>query len=196
MNTYVKPAKRPDLDNVLLCLLRMHADASGYQLRGFIDESTGYLYRAHLSQIYPSLKRLREGGMVTCSTVERDGKPDLKLYRVTERGIEASEAWLTMPFTFERTRDNADFFFMKIVFMGHLAPQKIIDYLDSGIQELQRQRDQFAENNLKAEISFLTEDEGPVRDMYQTIWENELSFTLSEYDLRIQWLRNLRDRIS
>lgn len=190
-----KPGKRPDLDCVILCLLRMHEDASGYQLRAFIEESTGYLYRAHLSQIYPALRRLNEADLVTCTVVARDGKPDLKLYRTTERGVRVSEEWLTEPFALERTRTSSDWFFLRIVFMGHLRPDIIVDYIDMGIEALEQQRLQHEENNLQAEMSFLTEQDPVVRGRYETIWSSELSFVLEEYDVRLKWLRLLRARL-
>ena len=191
-----RKVKRPELDYVLLCLIRMHEDASGYQLHAFIQESTGFLYKAHLSQIYPSLKRLNESGLVTFTEVVREGKPDLKLYRVTDAGVAASEEWLLRPFEFEYTRESADRFFMRLVFMGHLPSEEVLRCLDRGIEELSRQRDLHSQKTLETEMSFLTVQDPEVRDRYERIWERELAFFIAEYDLRIECLRKLRARLS
>jgi DNA-binding PadR family transcriptional regulator len=182
-----------DLDYVLLCLINMHEDASGYQLKSFMEKSTGYLYRAHLSQIYPALKRLHESGMVTMREVAREGKPDLKLYRITEAGQQASFDWLNQPYEFRNTRENGDKLFMRLVFMGHLEPEKTLQYIDMGIRELQRQRDEHADNNLKRELEYLTVTDPEIRNRYAIIWDQELSFVLAEYDLRIEWLHKIRN---
>jgi DNA-binding PadR family transcriptional regulator len=174
----------------------MHEDASGYQLRSFVGQSTGYLYRAHLSQIYPALKRLYNSGLVTMHEVTREGKPDLKLYRITEAGREAAHEWLLRPYEFKNTRENGDKFFMRLVFMGHLEPEKAIQYIDSGIDELQHQREIHANNNLRREMEYLTVKDQDIRDRYAIIWDQELSFVLAEYDLRIEWLRKIRDKLA
>ena len=188
--------KRPDLDYVLLCLINMHEDASGYQLRSFIEESTGYLYRAHLSQIYPALKRLHESRLVTLREVAREGKPDLKLYRITEAGKEVAHEWLLRPYEFKNTRDNGDKLFMRLVLMGHLEPEQTVRFIEAGIRELEQQREQHRENDLKREMEYLTVDDEAVRDRYRIIWGQELSFVLAEYDLRIERLRRIRDELA
>lgn len=185
-----------DLDYVLLCLINMHEDASGYQLKSFMEKSTGYLYRAHLSQIYPALKRLHASEMVTLREVAREGKPDLKLYRITEKGQKAAYEWLCQPYEFKNTRENGDKLFMRLVFMGHLEPERTLQYIDRGIQELQQQRAQHAENNLKREMEYLTVDDEETRNRYAIIWDHELAFVLAEYDLRIEWLQKIRDKLA
>lgn len=187
--------KRPDLDYVLLCLINMHEDTSGYQLRSFVEKSTGYLYRAHLSQIYPALKRLHDSGLVTLREVSREGKPDLKLYKITKAGQEAAHEWLLRPYEFKNTRENGDKFFMRLIFMGHLDPEKTVQYIDEGIEELKSQREQHAKNNLKREMEYLTVSDPEIRNRYQMIWDQELAFVIAEYDLRIDWLRKIRNRL-
>ena len=188
-----RTADRPELEYVLLCLIRMHGDASGYQLGLFVEQSTGYLYKAHLSQIYPALKRLHKDGLVTFSEVVREGKPDLKLYRITPAGIEVSEEWLTTPYSFEHTRDNADRFLMRLVFMGHLAPDHVVAYIDDGIEALSERCAYFENRNLDVEMAFLTDDDTDVRERYRSIWGFELSFLREEYALRVQHLKKLRE---
>ena len=188
--------KHLDLDFVLLCLMQMHEDVSGYQLHSFIEESTGYLYRAHLSQIYPALRRLRDEGLVTVTEVEREGKPNLKLYRITAKGAAAAKSWLVKPFVLENTRTSADRMFLKLVFMGHLEPASTIAYIDAGIANLTDQRNAHAANNMKKETEFLNVEDAATLDRYKVIWKHELDFVLSEYDLRIARLQQLRDELA
>ena len=191
-----KRGKQPDLDYVLLCLIRIHGDASGYQLRTFIEESTGYLYRAHLSQIYPALKRLNELGWVTFTEVVREGKPDLKLYQITDDGIAAAEKWLTSPFKFDATRESADRFLMRLVLMGHLESDKIVRYIDECFDAINDSRQQYEESSLERKLAFLSDKTPDVCARYELIWQKELAFVLAEYDLRLECLRDLRDSLS
>ena len=191
-----RTADRPELEYVLLCLIRMHDDTSGYQLGSFVEQSTGYLYRAHLSQIYPALKRLHADGLVTFTEVVREGKPNLKLYRITQEGISASESWLRKPYSFEDTRDNADRFFMRLVFMGHLEPDQVLAYIDAGIEAMSSRCTYFENRDLDVELSFLTDEDPAVRERYRAIWECEVSFLHAEYALRIDRLRKLREQFA
>ena len=187
---------RPDLDYILLCLIRMHKDASGYQLRSFIEESTSYLYRAHLSQIYPALKRLNEDGLVTCYVEEREGKPDLKLYQITDEGIAVCEEWLQTPPEFENTRESVNRQLMRLILMGHLEPEKVIAYIDHCIEALSEARKEHEENNLHREMTFVGDLDPKIRARYETIWKHEYTNVLEKYDLQLDHLRRLRTELA
>lgn len=184
--------KHPDLDYVLLCLIRMHPDISGYQLRGIINDSTGFFFHAHLSQIYPALKRLTEEGLLQFSVVVRDSQPDLKLYRITEKGSRASHDWLCQPYPFERTRTSIDHYFLKLILMGHLEPADIVSFIDQGIATLADYREAIARDNLSTELSFVASLDETHRDRYAKLWGHEFDYILHEFDERIAWLNELR----
>ena len=186
------PKKTPDLDYILLCLIRMRPDISGYQLRTIINESTGFFFHAHLSQIYPALRRLTEQGLVEFSQVKRESQPDLKLYRITDAGCAVSSEWLTRPFPFENTRANTDRYFLKLILMGHLEPEEIVRYIDQGIEAFTAERESTASGNLQTERAYAQDIESPAHERYLTIWDHEFSFVLREFDERIEWLRALR----
>ena len=187
-----KSKKPADLDSVLLCLIRMHPDISGYQLRAIINDSTGYFFHAHLSQIYPALRRLTEAGMLVFSNVERDSQPDLKLYRTTDAGDSASHEWLCQPFEFERTRTSIDRYFLKLILMGHLEPQEIVAYIDQGIEALSDYRESIGKEDLGIESVFVSDLEEKYRDRYLRLWNREFGYILHELDERVRLLRALR----
>lgn len=184
--------KYPELDYVLLSLIQAHPAISGYQLRAIINESTGYFFHAHLSQIYPSLKRLSKDGLVTFTVVPREGKPDLKLYSITEAGADVVHEWLVKPYEFQTTRANSDRYFLKLVLMGYLAPEEIEAYIDRGIEAFTEQADRIAQNNLDLEMSFIEEADEETRKRYRIIWDNELEFMTRETRTRIKWLEGLK----
>ena len=190
------PKKTPDLDYILLCLIRIHPDISGYQLRSSINESTGYFFHAHLSQIYPALRRLNESNLVEYSQVKRDSQPDLKLYRTTEAGCAAAHEWLTRPFSFERTRTSIDRYFLKLIFMGHLEPEEIVAYIDQGIEALSAERESIADGNLQTEQAYAQNIDGPAHERYLTLWSHEFAYVLLEFDKRIEWLQALRQEFA
>lgn len=77
---------------VILGMLRMQP-RSGYELKGFVDESTSFFWSAGYSSIYPELKRLREAGLIEGSE-DPTGDRRRVVYELTDLGEQALEAWL------------------------------------------------------------------------------------------------------
>ena len=180
------------IDNVLLGLIRMHPRISGYQLKAVINDSTGFFFSAHNSQIYPALRRLHQKGWATYEVVSQDGKPNLKLYTLTDAGIEALEAWLTESFDFQRSRDAMDYYFLKLIFMGHLDRQQILDYVEFGIERISHFKEVMTEENLEREKEFIEDVEGEPYEAYLKIWSGELGFILDDLQRKIERLEQFR----
>ncbi|WP_416149993.1 PadR family transcriptional regulator [Salipaludibacillus sp. HK11] len=70
---------------------------SGYDIKKTIEESIGYFWNENYGQIYPNFKLLYEQGLVTMELEEQDGKPDRKVYSITEDGKDKLVAWLSEP---------------------------------------------------------------------------------------------------
>lgn len=49
------------------------------------------------SRIYPLLAKLEQEKFVTYTLVEQKGKPDKKVYSITEKGVTAVKEWLLLP---------------------------------------------------------------------------------------------------
>lgn len=80
------------LDHILLGLLR--DPATGYALKSTFSERIRHFWSAEFSQIYPTLKRLEQRGMLG-SRVEPSPKgPNRKVYSLTEEGREELRRWL------------------------------------------------------------------------------------------------------
>jgi DNA-binding PadR family transcriptional regulator len=78
-------------------------------------------------QIYTTLSRLERDGLVEKHEVEQEGKPDKRIYQLTEKGRQVLLEWFAEPLTGPRIKDN---FYMKLVSakMSDLADaQKLIE---------------------------------------------------------------------
>jgi PadR family transcriptional regulator, phenolic acid-responsive transcriptional regulator len=80
------------LDHILLGLLR--EPASGYDLKRVFDERISHFWAAELSQIYPTLRRLEERGLLRGRQVAARRGPGRRLYAITPEGRRALRAWL------------------------------------------------------------------------------------------------------
>jgi DNA-binding PadR family transcriptional regulator len=99
----------------LLALLA-RSPAYGYELKQALERTFGAAYPApNIGQIYITLGRMEKLGLVSSEEVAQTGRPDKRVYEITEAGTAALAHWITSPTEGSRVRDE---FFMKLV----LAP--------------------------------------------------------------------------
>ncbi|ONI84723.1 PadR family transcriptional regulator [Saccharothrix sp. ALI-22-I] len=70
---------------------------SGYELAQRFEKSIGFFWPATHQQIYRTLKRMVDLGWVSGHEVTQDGRPDKKVYEVTEAGHGELARWLAAP---------------------------------------------------------------------------------------------------
>jgi len=80
----------------LLGVLSM-CPGSGYDIKKFMERSTGNFWSESYGQIYPLLKQLESEGLVAHSTERRAGKPDRYVYTLTAEGRAELQRWLAEP---------------------------------------------------------------------------------------------------
>ncbi|MDX1804608.1 MAG: PadR family transcriptional regulator [Alcanivorax sp.] len=104
------------LRHAILVLLE-DQEASGYDLAREFANSIGLVWNATHQQIYLELGKLNDQQMVTFRHIPQDGKPDKKLYQITDKGREELIRWLRKPASPARIRDA----FMVKIAGGNLA---------------------------------------------------------------------------
>lgn len=67
--------------------------ASGYDLARRFDASIGHFWKASHQQIYKVLGRMEQDGQVASEAVAQDGRPDKKVYAITDAGRAELLAW-------------------------------------------------------------------------------------------------------
>jgi len=70
---------------------------AGYDIQRDIQRSIGHFWNESYGQIYPALRKIVEEGLATVRTTPQDGRPDRKVYTITDRGLETLRAWLEQP---------------------------------------------------------------------------------------------------
>lgn len=90
------------MDAKTLCLGALTCGpASGYEIRKLFEEGAyATLHPIGFGSIYPALTALLADGLVECSAEEQSGRPDKKVYRLTDAGVAAlAQALLGEPQT-------------------------------------------------------------------------------------------------
>ena len=92
---------------------------TGYELAHSIDGSIGFFWAASHQQIYKELQGLEACHWVRHREVRQDARPDKKVFRITETGLEELGRWTTEEDA-TRSPPIRDAFLIKC-FVGHLA---------------------------------------------------------------------------
>ncbi len=96
---------------------------SGYEMRQFMERSTGNFWNESFGQIYPALKvMLAEGLVEVVEEGDAEGHPAKKVYRMTERGRERLREWLGMPLKPHKVRNEL----LLKVFFGNKAERGVV----------------------------------------------------------------------
>ena len=93
------------LEHALLVALS-EQPASGLDLTKRFGRSIGFFWSATHQQIYRVLGRMDRDGWVSVEEVAQQGRPDKKVYAVTDLGRTALAAWLAEPTDTEHLRSE------------------------------------------------------------------------------------------
>jgi DNA-binding PadR family transcriptional regulator len=110
---------------------------SGYDLKKAFDQSVQHFWPANQSQIYRTLAKMTEEGLVEQEVIEREERLDMKLYHLTEAGREELHQWLSTPLPPTETRDP---FLIQLFFGSKLSDEELVNLLQREIQTLEEQK--------------------------------------------------------
>lgn len=177
------------LEFILLGLLQLKP-ATGYDLKKMMDKSIRFISPVALSQIYPTLKALKTEDFVEYHVEVRDGKPDLKIYRVTPKGITIFHEWLQEPYVPDPYR--FDYFTLRFSFSSMLPNSLLINLIRT---ELEFRREQAAASQ-DFDIRNLGDLQPiPELDMERTIqfWAQYHHYGIEFMKTYIHWLEQILD---
>ncbi|GAA3027329.1 PadR family transcriptional regulator [Actinokineospora globicatena] len=93
------------LEHAILVALSERA-GTGYELARGFDRYGGDFWQATHQQIYRVLNRMADGGWVAAEHVAQTGRPDKKVYTVTDAGRVELARWLAEPAQPTHPRDD------------------------------------------------------------------------------------------
>jgi DNA-binding PadR family transcriptional regulator len=118
--------ERSQTQYVLLGILAIHPNQSGYEIRKTIEQSVGFFWGESFGQIYPTLKRLVAEGSIVASASKSNPTARRQEYSITPRGREALERWLAIPYREDPPRDE---FLLKLFFANEAGPDVAIAHI-------------------------------------------------------------------
>ena len=117
---------------------------SGYDLKRRFERSVSHFWSASHQQMYRELHRLHEEGLLDCTLQPQAGKPDRKVYRLTEDGREALRDWVQQPAAPQKIREP----FLLQLFAGHhLSNAQAQDLVRGQLDQHRALLDSYLEQN-------------------------------------------------
>jgi DNA-binding PadR family transcriptional regulator len=98
------------------------SSCSGYDLAKRFDGSVRFFWAASHQQIYRELSKLEERRWIIPEIILQEGRPDKKLYSVTELGKQQLVEWITEPCEPTPIKDDL----LVKIFTGYVAPREEI----------------------------------------------------------------------
>lgn len=104
---------------VILGLLN-HEALSGYDMKKRIELSVSQFWDIGFGQLYPTLRRLESDGMIVGAREYSPGRPDRRVYSITDRGRQLLRQWLEKPASKEYVRYEI---LLKLFFGSLVGPE-------------------------------------------------------------------------
>lgn len=117
----------------LLLALLAKAPHHGYELKQSFEDLLGGTWLLNIGQVYTTLGRLEDDGLIEPTVVPQDLLPDRKVYSLTELGQKELNRWLEEPVVgLVRLREEV---FLKIVAQGLADPKAALSLIVSQREE-------------------------------------------------------------
>ena len=178
------------LKYILLGLLD-YRPMSGYDLESWISVSAGNFWHAKLSQIYTTLKSLETSTHVISHIEPQEGRPDRRVYEITELGQADLRGWLREPITDLATKKDS--LLVKVFFQSPQEKQLLLTQLRLQITLHQQKLAEYQQQTPQA-IQEMLQDE-PQLMANALLWDSTRRFGEMYEMMYIAWLDETIARI-
>ncbi|MDE0545612.1 PadR family transcriptional regulator [Microbacterium sp. C7(2022)] len=179
-------------ENVLLGVLSLKP-FHGYELLKWFDAEGQFIRsNTHHSQIYRELSRMVKNGLVEFEVDPREGRPDAKVYRITEHGHRVLLEWIHSPYEptsrFQDADFNTRFAFSVGLDLG--AALRVVE------TELKYRREQVAISRVRARgLNGADAVEGFDAHAYSRYGEEMHRYGAHAVDQWMEWLEQMRSKL-
>lgn len=165
-----------------------YGDMTGYEIKEVFACSLNYFWTAQTSQIYRELQTIEKNKWAKSTLVEQTGKPDKKVFHITDEGKQELLQWLAFEDSGFTMRAPL---LMKVFFMGELSPKESIDFFKNFKKEMEKYLNglQMADQYIDIFSMQIPEKE---KSLY---WEMTLDFGKRNMQMYIEWANACIDRL-
>jgi len=168
------------LEHAILAFIEFEP-MSGYDLKKVFDISVAHFWSATQSHIYKSLEGLEKKGWAAAHVIYQDGKPNRKVYEITDEGRSELRQWVITPLPLDPVREA---FLIQIFFSHFSTNEEIATLFETRI------------NAVRAQIETLRTvaqaaiDENAKRvgvERARQLWQITLDYGMEYYAFELAW---------
>ncbi|MGV6859349.1 MAG: helix-turn-helix transcriptional regulator [bacterium] len=172
-----------------LCLGALHlCTASGYEIKQLFEQAYRHFQKVSYGSIYPALKQLLDEGLVTCHTVPAEGKPNRKVYSLTDAGRNSFAQTLKDTPPTEQHQSN---FLLLILFSRFLSPERMEEVLAQYAEQLSQNMQEFEELTSPEHINRLSPEALMTIEYGKAMAHAQIEFMTTHLE---NWLQQHRQR--
>ena len=161
---------------------------TGYDLKKIFDTSVRHFWAADQSQIYRTLNRLSDRGLVEMEIINQSERPDRKVYSITKAGRDELRDWLASPIS-PHTPHNAEL--IQVFFAGQLSDNEILAIFERSAEQVRTALVRYNEIPQQAE-AYSDYDKSP-REFF--CWMLTLDAGHKSAQAHLAWLEDVIQRI-
>lgn len=162
-----------------------HGNFSGYDLKKLLDESIPHFWEESYTKIYQSLKRLEKNEWVYSISVDQSGKPDKKVYGITDKGKSEFEDWIQEKID---PTEDINVILLRIFFGAEGDSKRNKKNLELFLEESKIQRVIYGKYKELVESQKSTD-----KTKY---WLITIDYVLSKIDFEIKWAKKALKKIN
>ena len=156
-----------------------YADMNGYEILETFRRSLNHFWNAQKSQVYRELISLENAGYIHGIWIEQEGKPDKKLYSITDEGRKELSNWLSEELK-ETTRIPL---LMKTFFLGERTIDENIAFFKRLKEAYQMKYEGFGTADSSSQ-----EYSNELQDAYRSMfWDFTISYGRKRSKMIIEW---------
>ena len=186
------------IDYAILGLLSWRP-LTGYDIKKMFSGSAAFYWSGNNNQIYTTLVKLHESGLVTREVEVQEDSPSRKIYSITPQGKAELRQWLLSEPDPPQLKNT---FLVQLAWADQLSPEELDTLLDKYESEMQMQLSMLQVQKQQKNV----DTDGKLRDAYinaaqartpreTVLWgmiqENWIAFYANE----LKWVRKLRKQL-
>lgn len=186
------------IEHAILGLLNLRP-LTGYDIKKMFAGSAVIYWSGNNNQIYTSLVKLHESGLVTLEVELHAGSPSRKIYSITAKGQAELKKWLLSEPEPPQLKNS---FLIQLAWADQLSPEELDMLLGKYESEMQMQVSMLRTQQQQRNIS----PSGTPRDAYINIdlartprearlWSMIQENWISFYENELNWVRKLRQQL-
>ncbi|TGL87515.1 PadR family transcriptional regulator [Leptospira congkakensis] len=178
--------KRESKTQYALLGILSQCEMNGYEIRKYIESTISFFWSESFGQIYPTLAKLEEEGLIReREKMDVSGKKK-KVYKITRPGLETLRRWMDESPIQSNKRNELLF---KVFFGRHMNPKLLTKQLE---EEIRKQKE-----DLKLLKSFQKElDADWNQHPDQEYWYLTLEYAEKQTKLNLDWIDKVKNKVN